>query len=229
MKKSREMCPKEHNFQVDSSFSCLASSLTTICGLIYPRHRLDPYLVSDALLGPRDYYLANLIDLIIEIGLLNINHQIISVIREKAEIFHILKLALTCGAICEVGVKGTPFVEKILGQVDTSPDNSGHSLVIYGFYQPDERKDKGYYYVADSFSQRKLFINSDDLYSVILPVGNRRVEINLFNLPENPPETLILRSIKKGMIRKQTKQAILRRLKKLNSEVFGIRDLLLED
>ena len=229
MKKGREMCPKKHNFQVDSTYSCLASSFTTICGLIHPQQRLDPYLVGDALLGPRDYYLVNLVDLITETGLLNINHQIITVIREKAEIFHILKLALSCGAICEVGVKGTPFVEKILGQVDISPDNSGHSLVVYGFYQPDDSKDEGYYYVADSFSQRKLFIKSDDLYSVILSINGRRIEINLFNLPENPPETLTLRSIKKGMIRKQTKQAILSRLKKLNPEISGIGDNFCED
>ncbi len=229
MKRSREVCPVLHNFQVDSSYSCLASSLTTICGLIYPNQRLDPYLIGDALIGPRDYYLTNLIDLIVEHDLLRLNHDIISVKRDEGEIFHILKLALSCGALCEIGVKGTPFVEKILHQVDTTPDNLGHSLIVYGFYQPDEKKDEGYYYIADTFSQRKLFVNSKDLFSVILPASPRQIEINLFNLPENPPESLRLRSIKKGMIRNQTKQAIMRRLKKLNPEVSGVLDLFSVD
>ena len=64
-----------------------------------------------------------------------------------------------------------------------------------------------------------------------IDVGNldANFRVRLFNLPENPPETLTLRSIKKGMIRKQTKQAILRRLKKLNPEISGIGDIFCED
>ncbi len=205
---SEEFTLKKHNFEFAHSFNCMAESVATVSKFFNRRHHLNGFRIANRLPEPDDFHLANLFDLLEKNNIKSMSHELIEIPDNRTLFFQTIKQALLGGALCEIGVKSTPWIRIAVGIEDPTPDRSNHSVVIYGYYQPDNNVAKGYFYVIDPWQSKKRFVDSNDVYQTILRPG---IIINLFNLCLDHADLVDRFGIKESQIDPKAQRAIISR------------------
>lgn len=174
---SKEFTPRSHNFKIAGSDNCFAESIATISRFYNRRCHLNGFRLAHRLPEPNDYYLSNLFVLLENYKITNLSHDLIEIPPSKTLFFRTIKQAILGGALCEIGVKSTPWIRTVIGENYSSRSN--HSVVIYGYYQPNEDVAKGFFYIVDPWQDKKIFVKSNAVFETTLK--NPGIAINLFN------------------------------------------------
>lgn len=208
---SKEFTLARHDFDINGdSGNCMTDSIGSILGIVSPHTTIDRWRVYQALPITSNYYLTNLFELLKRHGISPTDHEALDVPAKRAFIFKTIKDLLYRGGICELTVESTPWIENVLNAVDFDPDGSLHAVFVYGFYQPDETIEAGWYYMADPYRAGKLFVSSDELYNV-LSFYERRTIINVFGLSQDNINLTSKYSTKKAYRHHMSMKAIERR------------------
>jgi len=209
---SKEILPSNLP-RIEKANNCLASSLSTIVNILDQNLHLDPYRIMEVMSNTDSYCTASLFALFAENGNIDINHEVVEVPKKKKLLFQILRQALQGGAVCELCVETTNWVEITHGPTP-SKDEGFHSIVIFGYYQPENFVESGYFYVADSYHQGHLFIGWHDLFKCLCLEKNNLVAINLFGLCLDHAGLIPQFGVTEEYIKKTEQKKILERIPK---------------
>lgn len=193
--------------------NCLTSSLCTIVNILNQYLYLNPYRTMEVMSNTDSYCTASLFALFAENGNTDINHEVIEVPKKRSLLFQILRQALQGGAICELCVETASWV-KVTHDPTPSKDERFHSIVIYGYYQPKEDVESGYFYVSDYYHQGHLFIKRDELLDCLCLEKNDLVAINLFGLCLDHAGLISQFGVTKEYVKETEQEKILQRIPK---------------
>lgn len=208
---SKEISFREE-IEVYSTGNCLTSSLAIVTRLLAPNYRFNSKAAIQAIPGTNDRELTNLLRLLTEEGLFPIRHEIID-IKKKATLYCALTAALQGGAVCELAVYGRLWLDKVLHENSSwVPKNDLHSIVIYGYYQPDDDKNHGWFYIADSYCGNLVFVDWESFFETIYHYPNGTVNVNIFNMSQDHAKLLDKFDTKNDYLDERGKRNILNRL-----------------
>lgn len=202
----------QEGFHVANTYNCFVGSLATIFRL-YTHDKLKIFNTED-FLGDKttDFRITNFIDLLNELGYQDITHDVIEVAKRRQTTFRVIGEALQGGAVCELSVYSRKWLKEVIGE--NSPDwvgeNDLHSVVVYGYYQPEDEVSDGYVYLLDPYDDRKKFLPWDEVFPHI-EQANGYCWLHLYNLALDHADLAYNYSVKKFNLRKPTKK-LLRRL-----------------
>lgn len=197
---------------VAAAENCLISSITSIAEILAPNHPFNPSLLHQALAKINDQDLINLFALLAKHKVSSISHHAIEVTK-KDKLFRTLTAALQGGALCELTVYGKLWLKEVLSKNAALVSRHGrHSIFIYGYYQPKDNQDHGWFYIADPYCEHSVFVDSDVLSRVISSYPGGRIPINLFNLCLDHADLTKKFPARYISLHGSTQRAILRRL-----------------
>ncbi|MBI2325910.1 hypothetical protein HYU91_00830 [Candidatus Collierbacteria bacterium] len=208
---SKEISFRE-KVKVYSTGNCLTSSLAIVTRLLAPSYRFNSEAAIRAIPGTNDRELTNLLQLLTEEGLSPIRHEIID-IKNKATLYRALTAALQGGAVCELAVYGKLWLNKVLHENSSwITKNELHSIVIYGYYQPDDDKNHGWFYIADSYSGDSVFVDWKTFFETIYRYPNDTINVNIFGMIQDHANLIDKFDTKDGYLDKNGKRKILSHL-----------------
>ncbi len=205
--------------------NCLTSSLSTIVNILDQNLHLNPYRVMEVMSSTDSYCTASLFALFAENGITDINHEVIEVPKKHKLLFQILRQALQGGTICELCVETDNWAKVTHGPVPRKNEEF-HSIVIYGYYQPKEDVESGYFYVADFYHQGNLFVSWYNIFKCLCLEKNYLVAVNLFGLCLDHAGLIPQFGVTEEYIKKTEQEKILERIPKKGNPKQQLKYLL---
>jgi len=175
------------NLRLVRTGNCFISSVCTMFENLNPNQPLDPLGLRAALPYANEHYFSILAGLLKCHGLAEYPTEIINIPDDKRIMLDVIIAALQGGALCEISVWGNKWVNNVRGDKTPVATEEYHSIVVYGYYQPDS-KENCWLYIYDPFDDKLIFKEVSEVYSAVTTYAeekySRRVwlNINLFGL-----------------------------------------------